>query len=226
MVGSQEGRMEHNGGNATLDRSHRSDVVGRAGYLGQRCSARAPQLSELIARIELSPFTFPHSPSRIFTGSKQSSLLTIDLRNGQQLNCFSSLAANRSGDDCVCENEQLLDDMDSRSRSNRDVLFIGRTDYRLTIHTPPGADVELGGLTIGERRKQGGVQEIVYSTYTPNSFDRPLAELWSKMGQTDLVEEDGSLVKRMRVELGHDNIAIGVEQGSGYRWSAPLGAAG
>lgn len=180
----------------------------------------------LILSIELSPFTFPHSPSRIFTGSKQSSLITIDLRNGQQLNCFSSLASNGSVQDCVCEDERLLDDMDSRARSNRDILFVGRTDYRLTIHTPPGADVDLGGLTIGERKNQGGVQEIVYSTYTPNSFDRPLADLWSKMGHSELVEEDGQLVKRMRVELGHDNIAIGVEQGSGYKWSAPLGAAG
>ena len=184
----------------------------------------------LTTRIELSPFTFPHSPSRIFTGSKQSSLLTVDLRNGQQLNCFSSFASNRSAEECICETDELLDDMDSRSRSNRDVLFVGRTDYRLTIHTPPGESINnagnLAGMSAAERKKQSSAQEIAYSTYTPNSFDRPLAELWATMGQQDLYEDDGSKVKRMRVELRHDGAAIGVEQGTGARWSALLGSPG
>lgn len=183
--------------------------------------------------IELSPFTFPHSPSRIFTGSKQSSLLTVDLRNGQHLNCFSSFANANSSEECVCENDQMLDDMESRSRSNRDVLFIGRTDYRLTIHTPvsPGLHHSASsdsqhGLSTNERKKQAGAQEISYSTYTPNSFDRPLADLWATMGQQELYDEDGDVIKRMRVELRHDGAAIGVEQGTGARWSTLLGSPG
>lgn len=181
----------------------------------------------LICRIELSPFTFPHSPSRIFTGSKQSSLLTVDLRNGQQLNCFSSFASNRSAEECICETDELLDDMDSRSRSNRDVLFVGRTDYRLTIHIPPGESPTTEFETAGtSSRKQSNAQEIAYSTYTPNSFDKPLADLWATMGQSELYEDDGSVVKRMRVELRHDGAAIGVEQGTGARWSALLGSPG
>ena len=40
--------------------------------------------------IDLSPFTFPQSPSRIFTGSKQTSLLTLDLRTGEQVDYFTS----------------------------------------------------------------------------------------------------------------------------------------
>lgn len=179
-----------------------------------------------IPRIELSPFTFPHSPSRIFTGSKSSSLLTIDLRTGQQLDCFSSLSYNSSDySQCVCANENLLDDLERRTRSNRDVLFVGRTDYRLTIHTPPGTGVS--GVTIGDRPKSGGgVQEIMYSTYTPNSFDRPLAEFWAKMGKEELYEEDGTLAKRLRVELGHDGVAVGVEQGGGVKWVTKLGNVG
>lgn len=120
--------------------------------------------------------------------------------------------------------------MDSRSRSNRDVLFVGRTDYRLTIHTPPGESINnagnLAGMSASERKKQSSAQEIAYSTYTPNSFDRPLAELWATMGQQELYEDDGSRVKRMRVELRHDGAAIGVEQGTGARWSALLGSPG
>jgi serine/threonine-protein kinase/endoribonuclease IRE1 len=118
--------------------------------------------------------------------------------------------------------------MDSRSRSNRDVLFVGRTDYRLTIHTPPGESLNPAGdlSSMAEKKKQSSAQEIAYSTYTPNSFDKPLAELWATMGRSELYEDDGSKVKRMRVELRHDGAAIGVEQGTGARWSALLGSPG
>lgn len=183
-------------------------------------------------RIELSPFTFPHSPSRIFTGSKHTSLISIDLRTGQQVDCFSSLASNRSAaEQCICENEQLLDDMDGRSRSNRDTLFVGRTDYRLTIHSPSGSSAAFmpssSGSVNEDLRTGSGIQEITYSTYTPNTFDKPLADYWAKAGAAqDMWEDDGTIAKRMRVELGHDGKAVGVEQGGGVKWVNPLGSVG
>ncbi|ORY32252.1 hypothetical protein BCR39DRAFT_523577 [Naematelia encephala] len=176
--------------------------------------------------IELSPFTFPHSPSRIFTGSKHTSLLTIDLRTGQQLHCYSSLAGNMSNPetDCTCESEQISDDMEGRARSNRDVLFVGRTDYRLTIHTPPSTVSSVSGSSeVSGERRTAGVQEIIYSTYTPNSYDKPLAEFWAKLATAEeLWEEDGQEAKKMRVELGYDGMAVGVELGGGVRWMTKL----
>lgn len=173
-------------------------------------------ISNLTSRIELSPFTFPHSPTRIFTGSKHTSLITVDLRTGQQLDCFTSLAANTSDpESCVCKNDQMLDDMDGRARTNSDVLFVGRTDYRLTIHAPsPGS-------------LASSVQEITYSTYTPNSFDKPLAEFWSKFGSSQKQwSDDGAELKSVRIELGHDGVAVGVETGGDVKWVTKLGSIG
>lgn len=174
-----------------------------------------------MTRIELSPFTFPHSPTRIFTGSKHTSLLTVDLRTGQQLDCFSSLSANTSDpDNCVCESDQLLDDMDGRARSNADILFVGRTDYRLTIHSP-------APTSISTDDRRSSVQEITYSTYTPNSFDKPLAEFWSKFGSSQKQwSDDGQETKSTRIELRHDGVAVGVESGGDVKWMTKLGSIG
>lgn len=81
-------------------------------------------------------------------------------------------------------------------------------------------------MTIGEGRTKSGVQEIMYSTYTPNSYDRPLADFWAKMGNENVFEEDGSLAKRLRVELGHDGVAVGLEHGGGVKWVTKLGSVG
>ncbi|WVQ78180.1 hypothetical protein IAT38_000263 [Cryptococcus sp. DSM 104549] len=229
--------------------------------------------------IELSPFTFPHSPSRIFTGSKHTSLLTIDLRTGEQIDCFSPSAFNLShhdhdhdfeGDPGVCETERMLDDLEGRSPSSRDTLFVGRTDYRLMIHTPAGAasspgtagatstvyrtpgDATTGsdgsggatssapnsgsGGSTGGASKKGGVQEIGYSTYTPNSFDRPLADFWAKTGLHGK-EWDGKAAGagagsegRIRIELQHDGSAVGVSPdggpNGGFKWVRQLDGIG
>ncbi|WWC69578.1 uncharacterized protein I206_103521 [Kwoniella pini CBS 10737] len=181
--------------------------------------------------IELSPFTFPHSPSRIFTGSKHTSLLTLDLRTGQQLDCFNSFGTNNS--QCVCENEDPLDDLEGSNRSNRDLLFVGRTDYRLTIHSPPVASVGLSPSTatstvyqnVIEAKRNAGAQEITYSTYTPNSYDRPLAEYWAKNGLADQGWNDPG-AKKTRVELAYDGDAVGVENASGVKWVTRLDSIG
>lgn len=106
---------------------------------------------------------------------------------------------------------------------------MGRTDYRLTIHSPPTGDAVRSSADIAgnDNRKQSGLQEIVYSTYTPNSFDRPLAEFWTKVGSSaPIVDEDGSESKRTRVELAYDGEAVGVEEGGDVRWITPLGSVG
>ena len=179
------------------------------------------------SRIELSPFTFPHSPSRIFTGSKHTSLLTLDLRTGQQIDCFSS-----SGDlsqsripNCVCGVDEL-DDLENQSRSTTDIIFIGRSDFRLTIHSSASSSSSLANAETSSTDGRRTSQEIMYSTYTPNSYDRPLAEHWLRMGREAAVDDDGLPVKRMRVELKEDGKAIGVEEGKGSKWATNLGSIG
>lgn len=186
----------------------------------------------LTCSIEMSPFTFPHSPSRTFTGSKHTSLLTVDLRTGSQITCFSSLHnASVLDDDCMCDDGELLDELEGKGRSNRDVLFVGRTDFRLTIHSPPtlATSDALATHVDGNpgSRRSSGVQEISYSSYTPNSYDRPIAESWSKGGSTQpRRENDGTFKPLMRVELGHDGMAVGLDPGGKVKWHSQLGSAG
>lgn len=126
----------------------------------------------------------------------------------------------------MCESDQLLDDMDARARRDSDILMVGRTDYRLTIHSP-GSGSYSPSSTLPTSDRPAGVQEIIYSTYTPNSFDRPLADFWSKAGASHrFVEEDGQEVKIRRVELAHNGVAVGVEQGGGVKWTQDLGNIG
>lgn len=149
--------------------------------------------------------------------------MTIDLRTGQQLDCFSTLSENNT-QTCVCEADRLLDDMEGHARQNSDTLFVGRTDYRLVIHSPSSSSVYAASTGAAHvSGKSAGLQEISYSTYTPNNLDKPLVEHWSKASQA---MEDSGEASRTRIELGHDGIAVGVAHGGGVKWMKDLGSIG
>ncbi|WVO12775.1 hypothetical protein L204_100383 [Cryptococcus depauperatus] len=183
--------------------------------------------------IELSPFTFPDHPSQIFTGSKHTSLISIDLRNGEQIDCFSPSALNFSqfDDSAVCENEELDELERGKALSPQDTLFVGRTDYRLTIHSPPSSSSGLATYTstvyANQEKKNGpSIQEISYSTYTPNTFHRTLADTWQKSGVNRQRWGPDNEEPRIRVELGFDGKALGVKPGGGIVWNKELGSVG
>ncbi len=182
--------------------------------------ARAQPSADFSHSIDLSPFTFPNSPNRIFTGKKETSLLSLDLRTGQQLDCFNAHGPydNLSSSPQICDND-ILDDLEGRPR--RDTLFIGRTDYKLTIHAPPTTvDQQSPTATMSAARNRG-VQEITYSTYQPNSYDRTVADYWARTGRQSWVDQG-----RIRIELGFDGDCIGVQNGQGKRWHTVLGSVG
>lgn len=167
-------------------------------------------------RIADSPYIFPHTPNRIFTGKKQTSLLTLDLRTGRQLDYFCPQGPHDNmSSPGVCEND-VLDDLEGRP--HRDTLFIGRTDYSLTIHSPPTYSTPTTSISSAKTR---GVQEITYSTYMPNSYDRALAEFWATTGGQHWAEQN-----RVRVELGFEGDYIGVHNDEGQLWHHKLGAVG
>lgn len=181
-------------------------------------------------RIELSPFTFPQSPSQVFTGRKQTSLLTLDLRTGEQLDCYSSSWNDSLRNDPVrvCPNAQLLDELEGQGRSNRDVLFVGRTDFRLQIHNPSAAPFLFSSSAISPQveNRRPGSQEISYSTYTPNSFDKPLAEYWAKAGVVNTWGSESTSGGRTRIELGFDGMMVGVQEGGHVVWQEQLDSVG
>jgi serine/threonine-protein kinase/endoribonuclease IRE1 len=149
------------------------------------------------------------------TGTKSTSLLTLDLRTGKPIDCFSSRNPQQRKhmrDPAVCESDPL-DDLEGRPMDS--ILYVGRTDYTLTITTPPEQGVQTGA------NKNMSVQEITYSTYTPNSYDKALAEYWARTGAENW--GDG---ERIRVELGFNGEAIGVQEAVGHKWSGKLPSVG
>ncbi|ODO11569.1 hypothetical protein I350_00350 [Cryptococcus amylolentus CBS 6273] len=182
--------------------------------------------------IALSPFAFPDAPTQIFTGSKQTSLMSINLLTGEQVDCFPSAALNLSHHSAaVCENDELDDLERANALPVRDTLFVGRTDYRLTIHSPTPSAQGLSTYTStvyssSEKKGGPGVQEIKYSTYTPNSYNRPLADTWLKASVDHQSWGPDREEPRTRVELGFDGKALGVKPGAGIVWNKELGNVG
>ncbi|KAL1411282.1 bifunctional endoribonuclease/protein kinase ire1 [Vanrija albida] len=182
---------------------------------------QAPKLRKLPITVEQilqnTPYFVPSSTTRTtITGSKHTSLLTLDLRTGQQLECFSSEKALDSlSGTAICEND-LLDDLEGNGRRSRDTLFVGRTDYRLTIRTHPTQTEDGEAVSVPPPAKSVGVQDLKYSTYTPNSFDRTLADYWARTGGANLT----------RVELGYDGMIMGLEKSKGSKWNRYLDAVG
>ena len=127
---------------------------------------------------------------------------------------------------CLSENDQLLNKPEDYNRSDRDILLVGRAEYRLTIHSPAlFSSSSVSTVSAGEGQTSPGSQEIAYSTYMPNSYDRPIADYWVRAGVTDQLREEAGNEK-LRVELRHDGVAVGVKQGGGVKWMTDLTSIG
>ncbi|KIR32368.1 IRE protein kinase [Cryptococcus deuterogattii MMRL2647] len=149
--------------------------------------------------------------------------MSVDLRTGEQVDCFSP-TANLSHYDgsSVCDD---LDDLERGGSSRRDTLFIGRTDYRLTIHSPSssqGLSTYTSTAYSSEKKSTPAIQEISYSTYTPNAYNRPLAESWIKAGVAHQSWGPDNEEPRIRIELGFNGKALGVKPGGGLIWNREL----
>lgn len=148
------------------------------------------------------------------------------MQTGEQIDSFKAQNPNAShyeaagaaptSAECKGTSDDVLDRLEKECRRDieerpNDMLFVGRTDYHLTIHSqtsPP--------------------QTLTYSTYTPNAYDRPLVDHWSRAGivHGDHAVEGAGPERRTRVELGHDGVAVGFEDQNGMQWVSKLGAAG
>lgn len=150
----------------------------------------------------------------MFTGKKETSILTLDIKTGQQIDCYSSHTPLAG----ICERDPL-DDLESKARHAEDLLFVGRTDYTLMIRNLASTDES---LTAALTAQTNSVQRITYSTYVPNTNDRALANFWERTGGKSWTSSQ----KRTRVELGPKGIALGIEEGVGMKWNKPLDAVG
>ncbi|KAJ7094035.1 hypothetical protein B0H15DRAFT_776404 [Mycena belliarum] len=114
-------------------------------------------MSELV---DMSPFSFSAADDhRVFVGRKETSLLVVELETG---NIKATIDSECPWDPFEDLHEELdLDELDGTKPavSKPTEVFIGRTDYHITIHTRPS------------NKHRIPVQNLSFSTYGPNNQD-------------------------------------------------------
>ncbi|MCO5565342.1 hypothetical protein L7F22_019015 [Adiantum nelumboides] len=118
--------------------------------------------------VELSPFSFPGDASRVFVGHKSTSLVELDVRSGKIGAVFGG-SQSSGGVWCSSDEKGESEDANCGDESDRskEWAYMGRTDYTLTIHL---------------RGRPALSQTLLFSTFSPNSADRDIAELWLSRG--------------------------------------------
>ncbi|KAJ7704317.1 hypothetical protein B0H17DRAFT_8100 [Mycena rosella] len=120
-------------------------------------------MSELV---DMSPFSFAAADDhRVFVGRKETSLLVVELETGTIKATIDSECPWDPFED-LRDEELDLDELDGTKPqiSKPTEVFIGRTDYHITIHTRPS----------GKHRTPVQVQNLSFSTYGPNNQDNVL----------------------------------------------------
>ncbi|OSC99656.1 kinase-like protein [Trametes coccinea BRFM310] len=144
----------------------------------QRLPFSMPQL------VEMSPFSFSGDEDRrVFVGKKETSLLLIELETGRikatvDSECpwepFEDIA--KSSDQVDLDELESTDDVEEPSATNE--VFIGRTDYHISIHTRP-------------TRPSAGrphVQKLTFSTYGPNKQDHGLQSIYHRTADNTYIQ--------------------------------------
>ncbi|KAH9854607.1 hypothetical protein C2E23DRAFT_867214 [Lenzites betulinus] len=126
--------------------------------------------------VDMSPFSFSGDEDRrVFVGKKETSLLLIELETGRIKATVDSECPWLPFEDLSQTSKQVdLDELESSDPPPEPFIpsevFIGRTDYHISIHTRPS-----GG--------SGGrphVQKLSFSTYGPNKQDHGLQSIYHR----------------------------------------------
>ncbi|EPQ51887.1 hypothetical protein GLOTRDRAFT_80895 [Gloeophyllum trabeum ATCC 11539] len=115
--------------------------------------------------VDMSPFSFSTEDRKVFVGKKETSLLLIELETGKikaTLNseCPWDPLDFTASDPVDIDLDELEEEAMHRDVSVPTEVFIGRTDYHLSIYTRPSSS---SGKPV--------VQNLSFSTYGPNNQD-------------------------------------------------------
>ncbi|KAJ6588415.1 hypothetical protein B0H19DRAFT_922323 [Mycena capillaripes] len=119
-------------------------------------------MSELV---DMSPFSFAADDDhRVFVGKKETSLLVVELETGNIKATIDSACPWDPFEDLHNDDELDLDELDGSKpqMSKPTEVYIGRTDYYITIHTRSSSKHRIP------------VQNLSFSTYGPNRQDNVL----------------------------------------------------
>ncbi|KAJ3786055.1 hypothetical protein GGU10DRAFT_386963 [Lentinula aff. detonsa] len=140
--------------------------------------------------VDMSPFSFsdPDGHSRLFVGRKETSMLVVELETGKVKASVGGECPWDPFDDLKEEEEEDedfeldLDELESEESVEKPVkakakpteVFIGRTDYHISIHARPPR------TSSGSRLQPLPVQNLSFSTYGPNNQDTLLQSSYSR----------------------------------------------
>ncbi|OCH94596.1 hypothetical protein OBBRIDRAFT_747261 [Obba rivulosa] len=146
----------------------------------QRLPFSVPQL------VDMSPFSFAgEGDKRLFVGRKETSLLLIELETGR-------VKATLNPDECPWDpfedlvdtqaHDLDLDELDGTKPPKPTLkpteVFIGRTDYHLSIHSRP----------LNPSAVKPPVQKLVFSTYGPNNQDHQQQSLYRRTADNTYIQ--------------------------------------
>ncbi|KAI0922527.1 hypothetical protein AcV5_009475 [Taiwanofungus camphoratus] len=168
----------------------------------QRLPFSVPQL------VDMSPFSFPaEDDGRVFVGKKETSLLLVELETGRvkaTLNSECPWDPFESLGEPV-EFDLDLDELDGtkppKFSSNPTEVFIGRTDYYISIYTRPARPSAV----------RPPVQNLTFSTYGPNNQDHALQSLYRHTADNAYIEPlpNGKIIsfKSGSIDVPHSDVS-------------------
>ncbi|KAI0705331.1 hypothetical protein C8Q76DRAFT_771153 [Earliella scabrosa] len=134
--------------------------------------------------VDMSPWTFAGDDGRrVFVGSKESSLLLIELETGKIKATVDPKCPWQPFEDLSEHSQDIdLDELEG-SKPTRDAVkprevFIGRTDYHIAIHTQ--SSKSSGG--------RSHVQRLSFSTYGPNNQDHVLQSIYHRTADNTYIQ--------------------------------------
>ncbi|GAA5939568.1 bifunctional endoribonuclease/protein kinase IRE1 [Sporobolomyces koalae] len=131
-------------------------------YVFSRTSGGLEKLPLSMAElVNLSPFRFPGDSSRMFSASKHTQFVGVDLKTGRLVGVFGSNAGWCEWDesDELVQRERLMEDCEEDiAKRPEDLLYMARTEYHLSIYSSQSA------LPL---------QTLSYTTYSSSTFPSP-----------------------------------------------------
>ncbi|KAI0672326.1 hypothetical protein C8Q78DRAFT_1026414 [Trametes maxima] len=134
--------------------------------------------------VDMSPFSFSGDEDRrVFVGKKESSLILIELETGKIKATVDSECPWEPFEDLARSSVQVdLDELESSDAppetSIPHEVFIGRTDYHISIHTRPS----------GASGGRSHVQRLTFSTFGPNNQDHGLQSLYQRTADNTYIQ--------------------------------------
>ncbi|KAH8097089.1 hypothetical protein BXZ70DRAFT_991005 [Cristinia sonorae] len=160
----------------------------------QRLPFTMPQLLDMV------PFKYSAGDSqKLFVGRKETSLVLVELETGRVkgIECPWDPFEDLTG--AVADEVDLdLDELDGSKppKSKPTEVYIGRTDYHITIHTRP---------TEGSNSRIPP-QELSYSTYGPNNQDHSLQSAYQRTADNRYIESlPNGKIMSFRADIGNTN---------------------